>query len=319
MKKWLLLLLVFGYCFANTTLTRYPNPFQSLSQTLPLQQIIIPIHYQSVKSLAKLLQDKKLHWLSAQGHVVANLPSRQLWISDHAANCRRIQKLISQLDKMPQQIAIRAKIINIDHSVLDRLGLQFHTGKADTHADSQNGSFTLPIAKLNTDSQLLLHLDALTQKGQAKLIATPKLSVINGKTASLQAGEEIPYQQYGATGNTNIAFKKVVIKLEVTPTIDKKNRILLQVDVNQDKLSGLVVQGVPAIHTQQLHTQAILHNQQTLVLGGMLQDNEDIQKQGIPVIDRIPLLGKLFHHRVQRHSQRELLVFITPRIMRNHQ
>ena len=321
------LLLFFIFFFQNTlsdTLKKFPDPFRSFSMDSSIRHIVIHLNYQKADQLAAILQDQKLHWLSEQGHIRADKNTQMLWISDTSNNIKQIQHLITTLDVVPKQIAIHAKIVNVDDSALKQLGLQFHTETAgqtqnnsssNINADSRNGSFTIPIATLNTNTLLQLHLDALTQHGKAKLIAMPKVAVINGHSASLEAGEEIPYQQVSATGNTNVAFKKAVIKLKVTPTLGPNNCILLNVTVNQDRLSGLLVQGVPAIHTQQLNTQALVRNNQTLVIGGMLQNNQDQQKQGIPILSQIPLLGKLFHHQEQRYSQRELLVFITPHIL----
>jgi type IV pilus assembly protein PilQ len=146
------------------------------------------------------------------------------------------------------------------------------------------------------------------------LFRSPKLLTQDQKTASIEAGEEIPFQEKTRGGGSTVVFKKAVLSLEVTPRILHRNQLLLDLKVNQDA-PGIRVNDALMIDTRQIETHVQVKSGQTLVLGGILEDNKWGQKEGIPFLSEIPLLGRLFECRDKSTDHRELLVFITPTIV----
>ena len=160
-----------------------------------------------------------------------------------------------------------------------------------------------------------MELSALENEGHGELISSPSLFTANQQTAFIESGEEIPYQEISRSGATGVAFKKAVLSLRVTPQVMPGNQVLLQLQINQDKPSNRVVLGVPAIATRQISTHILIKSGQTIVLGGIYEENKENQQQGIPFLCKIPLVGWLFKQQNVTHSKRELLIFVTPKVM----
>jgi type IV pilus assembly protein PilQ len=225
-----------------------------------------------------------------------------------------------------KQIAIEARIVNIDENYTHELGIEFGTSSGtnnnsnglsmDLPNNQMNpGQFNFVLAKLNNDMLLDMELSALENEGHGKVISRPKLITLDHEPAYIDSGEDIPYQERTSEGNTNIAFKKAALGLKVTPEIVANNKILLHIQVNQDKVSSLTVQGVPAIDTQEIKTQALVNNKQTVVLGGIYEQTKNTTTVKLPVLGDIPLLGVLFRHKLTENERKELLIFITPQII----
>ena len=288
-----------------------------------LQSCWIPLYFAQAKNVASFISQKTAHILSEQGKVNYDQRSNQLWLKDDAIHITAIRRLISHLDQSGPQFLIKAKIINVDRQYQKQLGILFSTAKnnvlsnAQLQMDEPNtldsaGQFTLTIARLSECELLNLQISALEQEGHAALISSPTLMTLNNEAAVIQSGAEIPYQQTTLSGATSVSFKKAVLKLKVTPEEMPNNRVLLHIALNQDKVSALTVQGVPAIQTQQITTQVIVQNHQTIVLGGILETTQATQKDGTPIAEDIPLVGNLFTHHTIHKERRELLIFITP-------
>ena len=186
------------------------------------------------------------------------------------------------------QILIRAHIVNIDQDYTQELGLSLSTTSTLSTINGyhmnlpnpdDNGGLIIPIAALGQGILLEATLNALEKAGHAQLISDPQIVTLDKKTAIIESGQEVPYQQSTEGGGTSIAFKKAVLRLQVTPMIKTNDHILLHLVINQDQVSGLTVNGVPAINTQQLKTQVLMKNHNTLVLGGILEISQSNQKQ----------------------------------------
>lgn len=309
------------------------NPFQppALSHattTLPsLQLSTLKIHYGDAIKLAEVFNRKSSALLSAQGEIHANADTNQLWLYDYPRNIRLITQVIRQLDQPNSEILIKARVVNVDQQYARSLGIMLQThpqlsNEKNSTAPNENNNkpdwtFTFPLARFSNEHLLDLQLQALVKQGHAKMIAAPQLITLNNKPALIESGDEIPYQEKSGQGNTSVAFKKAVLSLKVTPQTLPNNKILLQLQVNQDTLSALRVNGVPAIRTQELKTQVAVHNNETFVLGGIYEQIQSAQEQGIPGLHRLPLLGALFRHNHDVRSRKELLVFVTPQVIHN--
>ena len=171
----------------------------------------------------------------------------------------------------------------------------------------------------SNDLFLTAELSALESSGQGEVVSQPKIITGDKQLATIKSGSEIPYQEGAASGATTVSFKEAVLKLEVTPNITPDDRILLDLVVNQDSLGDLVPSGtgglIPTINTTQLTTQVLVGNGETVVLGGVFQNEEITSIRKVPFLGDIPYLGTLFKNSASKTSKTETLIFITPRIL----
>lgn len=174
--------------------------------------------------------------------------------------------------------------------------------------------FGLAIARLPGGTILDLELMALENEGLGKIVATPRLVTSNQQVASIESGEEIPYQEAASSGATSVSFRKAVLRLEVTPQITPDDHIFLDLKVNQDS-RGVVTDGIPSINTRAMQTKVLVANGETVVLGGIYQQNKTQQKMQVPFLGKLPLIGWMFKNETNSDSRNELLIFVTPKIV----
>ena len=289
---------------------------EALADIAPLETHTQTIRYAKADDIAHLLQDNTASLLSKRGQVHSDARTNVICIQDIAGNVKNMLALIAKVDVPVQQIVISAKLVSIDTDFERQLGIDFsaHTSEAVDVGEIHNG-LNVAVAKL-LDGQLLdVKLQALERSGRGELISSPTLFTSNQTTASIEAGEEIPYQEVSRSGATGVTFKKAVLSLKVTPQILPGNKVILQLQINQDKPSNRLILGMPAINTRQMVTHILLQNGQTVVLGGIYEKNRERNEQSLPFLGRIPLLGFFFQHQGVLLNKRELLIFVTPRIV----
>jgi type IV pilus assembly protein PilQ len=180
------------------------------------------------------------------------------------------------------------------------------------------GTFALGI--LGSNFLVDLELSAAQAETQADIISSPRVITANQKEATIEQGVEIPYQQSASSGATTIQFKKAVLSLKVTPQITPDNRIIMDLDVRDDSVGNVVVASggvnVPSINTRQIATQVLVNDGQTVVLGGILQTTQREDDTKVPYLGDIPVLGHLFKNTRHQDDKDELMIFITPKIVR---
>lgn len=294
----------------------------------PLISELLPIDYAKASDIVNQLRNKNGELLSPRGSVAIDERTNALWVTDTRANLKQIRAFLTAVDKPEPQISISARIVNVDSDYTNQLGLEFsstHRDSSTQNTDTQtntntaltnddSGHFGIAIAKLGADRLLNVELSALEQEGHAWTISKPKLITANRQKASIESGQEIPYQEKTSSGGTNTSFKKAVLSLTVTPEITRNHHISLQLSVTQDKISQLSVNGVPAITTEQVTTQTDVSSGQTIVLGGIYETNETRANERVPFWSSIPVAGLLFKNKKTQTTHRELLIFVTPTI-----
>jgi len=180
------------------------------------------------------------------------------------------------------------------------------------------GSFALGI--LGSNYIVDLELSAAQAETRAEVISSPRVITANQKEAVIETGTEIPYQQSASSGATTISFKKAVLSLKVTPQITPDNRIILDLDVRKDSIGTITVASggvnVPSIDTKEITTQVLVNDGQTVVLGGVLETNHRDDQTKVPLLGDIPVLGALFKEQSKTNNKDELLIFVTPKIVR---
>ena len=311
-----LLLFIVPHTLANH------NPFTSSTEQTPtpsvskLQLRAYPLQYVDTDTVIKLLEQEHSMWLSSQAHISQSSQNHRIWIEDDSDHLDKISGLIKMIDHPTPQIRIEAELMTINHHEGESLGVQYGTsaGKSSPVANSDTNTFLVPLFTLNDTTQFNMQLQTLVEHGEATLIAHPEIMTLDHQTASIESGQEIPYQQTTSSGGTSVTFKDAALKLQVTPVLLPHQRIQLRLQLNQDTVSSLRVAGAPAITTQQLATVLQLDNHQTLALGGISTQQTSHQHHSIPGLHRLPLLGHLFKDQQNAQQQDELLILLTPHI-----
>jgi len=179
---------------------------------------------------------------------------------------------------------------------------------------------SIAVGILSASSLVDLELSAAEAETEAKDISSPRVITANQKQATIMQGVEIPYQQSASSGATSISFKNAVLQLQVTPQITPDNRIILDLDVRDDEVGQVVVESggvnVPAIDTREVTTQVLVNDGQTVVLGGILTTQSSNVVNQVPFLGSIPILGNFFKNTNRTNNKDELLIFVTPKIIR---
>ena len=190
--------------------------------------------------------------------------------------------------------------------------------QVNTPAANTNGS--IGVSLLAGSYLVDLELSAAQNEGKSETISSPRIITANQKQATIMQGVEIPYQESASSGATTTQFKDAVLKLKVTPLITPDNRVILDLDVSDDSVGQQVTSAtggsVPSIDTRQIITQVLVNDGQTVVLGGILDTTKSKSANKVPFFGDIPFLGALFRSTTDINNKTELLIFITPKILR---
>ncbi|MHB0983978.1 MAG: type IV pilus secretin PilQ [Sulfuricella sp.] len=206
-----------------------------------------------------------------------------------------------------------------------------HTGQSSTTPawpnDSMNvslpakssagtaGVLSLILFKSNATRFLNLELSALQADGKGKIISNPRVLTSDQAEAVIEDGTEIPYLQASSSGATSVSFKKAVLSLKVKPQITPDDNIIMDLKVNKDSRGKDTIAG-PAIDTKQITTQVLVENGGTVVIGGVFTQEEANTVTKVPLFGDIPIVGFLFKNTDKRDDKKELLIFVTPRILK---
>ncbi|QKK01860.1 MAG: type IV pilus secretin PilQ [Pseudomonadota bacterium] len=202
------------------------------------------------------------------------------------------------------------------------IGLPSLSDRLNVNMPVSNPTGSIGFSVLAADLLLDLELSALESEGRGEIISTPRVITANQAEAYVLQGVEIPFEstQGGSlAGAINVEFKDAVLELRTTPLITPDNRIQLKLNVKQDTVGELFPNGrggfIPSIDTRELNTRILVDNGQTVVLGGIFQEERNFQEQKVPVLGDVPVLGRLFRQRSTADEKRELLIFVTPSIL----
>jgi type IV pilus assembly protein PilQ len=179
---------------------------------------------------------------------------------------------------------------------------------------SPAGSIALAI--LGSDYLVDLELSALQAEGEGRVVSTPRIVATNQREARILQGTEIPYQEASSSGATTTSFQEAVLSLTVVPQITPDNRIIMDLTITKDSV-GEIFNGVPAIDTRELVTQVVVNDGETVVLGGIYESEQVRTERKVPGLGNIPGLGYLFRSRSNENNNAELLIFVTPKILRD--
>lgn len=281
------------------------------------------------KALLALLTDSGQSILSGQGSIVADPRTNRLLVRETKPAIARLREWVDQLDIPLGQVELAAHIVTMNRQSLDALGVQWRrAGRIDAlpatgidinlSAPEATSWLGFNIARIGGRA-LGLALSAMEQKHQLEIIASPRLLATHQQPASIKQGSEIPYQVgHGENGRNSVEFKDAVLGMEVTPEILDGQRLRLKLRITQNMPGQKLKQAegeVLTIDKQEIETQVIVNNDETLALGGIFQQKRRESADGVPVLSNVPLVGGLFRSRGHEQEKRELVVFITPRII----
>jgi len=183
-----------------------------------------------------------------------------------------------------------------------------------------NPAGSLAYMLLGRDFVVDLEISAAQAEGRGEVISTPRVVTANQREAVIEQGTEIPYQESASSGATTISFKKAVLSLKVTPQVTPDNRIILDLNVKKDSVGQVIVGGagqqIPSIDTRTITTQVLVNDGQTVVLGGILETERRETEKKVPYLGDVPVLGRLFKTTGKSNNKDELLIFVTPKILR---
>ena len=205
-------------------------------------------------------------------------------------------------------------LINPSRGAGSQLG---QTGNLNVNLPVTNpaGTVALALAKLPLGMILELELSAMQEEGKGEIISSPRVITSNQKQATIEQGTEIPYQEASSSGATSVSFKEATLKLDVTPQITPDDRIVMDLEVNKDEV-GEIFLGVPSIDTRSVKTQVLVDNGETVVLGGIYEQISTTNSQRVPFFGDLPYVGFMFRNNLNEDRRRELLVFVTPKIIK---
>ncbi|MGB1198651.1 MAG: type IV pilus secretin PilQ [Thalassotalea sp.] len=319
---------------------------QQVAELAPLYSEYIQVNYAKALEFAALIKNEENSILSERGSVSVDERTNTLLIRDTAASIEDIRRMVNVLDIPVRQVVIESRMVTVKDNVQEDLGIRW--GVTDNGEYSTSGSLegtsnmasngtapdlgerlnvNLPVksdlagtiafqvARLADGTILDLELSALENENKGEIIASPRITTANQKEAYIEQGVEIPYQQAASSGATAVQFKKAVLSLTVTPHITPDDRIILDLVVTQDTVSSITSGNAPAIDTQRIGTQVLVNNGETIVLGGIYQQQVINSVSKVPVLGDIPYFGWMFRNTANFNEKKELLIFVTPRIV----
>lgn len=304
---------------------------QEIENVEPMRTESFQLSYTKGDDIAKLLTNDKQKILSKRGSAVVDARTNTIFVQDIPSGLDEARKIIKQLDVAVRQVVIEARFVEAFESFSRTLGGKLNStnnpinpppylqpgtgvGNANVNLPGGGGGGVLGMVFTAASGQALnLELTASQIDGKSKSIASPRVLTADSTPALVSAGTEIAYQTFSALG-TVVQFKPVLLSLNVTPKITPDDRVNMKVVLTQDTVAGLVG-GLPSINTKKVDTQVLVENGGTLVIGGVYTQNEIEARNSVPLLANIPIIGWLFKNETKSSDKRELLVFITPKIM----
>jgi type IV pilus assembly protein PilQ len=298
------------------------------------------VSYTDVATVAEQVSKRK----TDRGKIIEDARNKRIIVTDIPSVVAEIKNLVALLDLPVRQVLIEARIVEASATFARDLGVKWGFSYAnDPSVDGNNGSIGLggsylltppsagtvasaaglasglTFGRVGLDKAVLdLRISALENSGQGRIISTPRVTTLNGEEAEISQGTEIPYQSLGSDGQAKTEFKKAELSLKVTPEINPDGSVILEIEAKNDSRGANVTTGsgsAPAIDTKKAETTVLVKDGETTVIGGIFIMDKQESDAGVPLLKDVPVLGHLFKSKSVSEERRELLVFITPRIL----
>ncbi len=304
---------------------------------------VYPINYADVKAMMQTIKDAKI--LTNRGFISVDERTTSIVIRDVDQKHQEYDKIISALDNPTPQVSINARIVEVTDNLTKELGIQWgalvkptpqtqvgggllsgglgdFTGKplavnlpAAVGAGS-GGTLGIGYISANALRALDIQLSAAESTGEGKVISSPRIVTMDNQKAVIRQGKKIPYETISQDG-TKTEFVDAALELIVVPHITPEGTILMKVEVKKNEADfSRTSNNVPTIDTNEVETLVLINDGDTLALGGIYKKNETQDNSAVPWLGDIPVLGWLFKKELNKNETTEILVFITPRIVK---
>ena len=314
------------------------------------------LNYQKGADFQALLSNPNQRILSKRGSAVVDARTNTIFVQDTPARLEEVRKLLRKIDIPVRQVMIESRIVEasdlFSRSLGVRLGYReegggrgilgtdprltiggslgtvapnagndgvvpaFNPGNLNVNLPAAGGSvFSMILFNSSRTRFVDLELSALQADNKGKIVSSPRVITSDQVEATIEQGTEIPYQSATSSGATSVSFKKATLSLKVKPQITPDDNVIMNLRINKDSVSGLAVTP-PAVDTKQIVTEVLVENGGTVVIGGIYEQTELSGTNKVPVLGDLPYIGFLFKQTTKRDDRRELLIFITPRIIK---
>ncbi len=316
---------------------------KQVEELSPLKTDFIQVDFRKASEMRERIYEAKL--VTDRGFIVADDQTNVLMVRETASQLEEIRRTLRKFDSEVSQIMIEARLVTAKTEYSRDLGVKWGFGlnsgnfiaggggassspyyREDFPAIGANTPLNVDLGASNATSSLRLgyatsnflistELSALQSEGKAEIVSQPKIITTNGKAARIQSGQEIPYQTV-EDGEVKIEFKDVVLSLDVTPQINPGDRIALDLKITQDSIGEVLENGEISINKNELETSVVVKDGDTIVLGGVYRNEVVDAVAKTPLLGDLPVIGGLFRKTAVEDNKVELLIFITPKLIR---
>ena len=325
------------------------------TELAPLRTEFFQANYAKAAELAALLQSETGGMMTERGTVTVDERTNTLLINDTVDQLESIRAMVHRLDVPIRQVLIESRIVIASDDFNKDIGVRWGLNRDTIGSDGEGfvlsgnstgvtnlingddlgnerfnvnlpgtnaaGSLGVALAKLPFGTLLELELSAMQAEGTGEVISSPRVITANQHEAFIEQGVEIPYLEASSSGATSVSFRKAVLGLTVTPQITPDDRIVMDLQVNKDtvgEIFGSAEIQIPSIDTREVSTQVLVNNGETVVLGGIYEQTLLNRVDMVPFFGNLPLIGRLFQHTTNQDDKSELLVFVTPKILKEN-
>ncbi len=271
-----------------------------------------------------------------RGNVTVDGRNNQIIITDVAEKIEQAKETIRRIDRVTPQVIIEARIVEATNTFSRQIGSLWGATGGPKYHGSLDGNLSWDMAATNPAPaigdigiqftslgssvfQLLdLRLQASESEGQIKIISAPRILTLDNTAASIKQGLSYPFNKLDADGNTVTEFKDIALQLDVTPHVTPDDRISMKITVKNNEI-GAIINNQISFTTKEAQTELLVDDGDTIVIAGIRKTRKDTGESGVPGLKNIPVLGWLFKSKSKTDNMEELLIFITPRIVRLEQ
>ena len=297
---------------------------------------VFSVQYAEAEDIKALLQ------LRGEASCLVDDRTNALIVTDTLVAIEEHRALIDRLDVPIRQVLIEARVVVASVQASEQLGVRWlgsaskriggegelrvggtPSGSEPSEGEAQPlvdlgiglpGASRFGLGFSGSGAQLDVEISALETSGEAEIIARPRVVTASRSTALVRSGVQIPYQESTSSGATSTSFQSAALSLQVTPRITSEENVILVLKVTQDTV-GRTYSGIPSINTNAIETEVLVKDGETLVLGGVYQEDLNKAVSQTPVLGKVPVLGRLFRRTISSDDKRELLVFLTPTVL----
>jgi len=328
---------------------------QEIAELAPLRTELIKVKYANASDIVALFSSQgnddqnntgetSAGVVSDRGSILVDDRTNAIIVTETPSRIAQLRTLLNQLDIPVRQVMIEARIVKASDSFKREAGIRWGTAGNISWGDSPNGiqygssmetlggaasenlivdlgtssgkTGGIAFGLVNNDLLLDLELQLFESEGMGETVSRPTIITSDKSSATVNSGSQIPYQSDTGGGATATAFVNATVGLTVTPQITADDRIILELDVTNNSRGDPTPGGPPAIDIESIQTKVIVSDGETVVLGGLYQTRTDLIQLKTPVLGNLPLVGRLFRNSARTKDKDELLIFITPKIIR---